>query len=330
MRNKAGQTGMTLIEIMIAMLIGVFLIGGVLQIFVGTKHTNRMLEELSRIQENGRYALGFLADDIRSAGFMGCPPLRPPPLPTLPIVPIIAAGIPALTNNTFVFGVENVTANWSATACAAGNCIAGSDAITIRYAEGCGANLTAAMANVNANIQIPSSSSCRFTPTGALLISSCSNVDIFRPLNDSSPIQHPALSFPYGIDAELYVYHSYTYFIRESTSGAPGRSLWRIDDVGGAATELIEGIEDMQILYGVDALPAGAPDESADYYVPADQVANWSQVVSVRISLLAVSFENITSQAVAYDYNGSTIIPADNRLRRVFSSTVTVRNRISQ
>lgn len=66
------QTGMTLIEIMIALLIGAFLLGGVIQIFIGTKQTNRMQENLSRLQENGRFAMDFISKDIRMAGYWGC------------------------------------------------------------------------------------------------------------------------------------------------------------------------------------------------------------------------------------------------------------------
>ena len=72
MKNKRYQTGMTLIEIMIALLIGAFLLGGVLQIFINSKQTYRMQENLSRLQENGRFAMEFLARDIRMAGYWGC------------------------------------------------------------------------------------------------------------------------------------------------------------------------------------------------------------------------------------------------------------------
>ncbi len=73
MKNKPYQTGMTLIEILIALLIGAFLLGGVLQIFVSSKQTNRMQENLSRLQENGRFAMNFLTKDIRMAGYWGVP-----------------------------------------------------------------------------------------------------------------------------------------------------------------------------------------------------------------------------------------------------------------
>jgi type IV pilus assembly protein PilW len=68
MKNDHSQSGISLIEIMIALLIGAFLLGGVLQIFIGGKQTYRMQESLSRLQENGRFALDFIGRDVRMAG----------------------------------------------------------------------------------------------------------------------------------------------------------------------------------------------------------------------------------------------------------------------
>jgi len=72
MKNRPYQTGLSLIEIMISLLIGAFLLGGVLQIFIGSKQTYRMQQNMSRLQENGRFAMDFLAKDIRMAGYRAC------------------------------------------------------------------------------------------------------------------------------------------------------------------------------------------------------------------------------------------------------------------
>jgi len=92
------------------------------------------------------------------------------------------------------------------------------------------------------------------------------------------------------------------------------------------SNELVEGIENMQIEYGEDT----NGDSTPDYYVPAGTAGlNMADVVSIRISLLVRSpDDNLTAQPVAYTYNGATTTPADNRLRRVFSSTIAVRNRL--
>ena len=66
------QSGMTLVEIMIALGISVVLLAGVLQIFLSSKQSYRLLEANSRVQENGRFAINFITDDLRMAGYRGC------------------------------------------------------------------------------------------------------------------------------------------------------------------------------------------------------------------------------------------------------------------
>ncbi len=69
---KKHQLGMTLIEIMIALLVGLFLLAGLYQIFISGKQSYRLSDGQSRMQENARYALEVLSHDIRLAGYMGC------------------------------------------------------------------------------------------------------------------------------------------------------------------------------------------------------------------------------------------------------------------
>lgn len=63
------QRGLTLVEILVAMVISAFLIAGVIQIFISSKQTYRSYDALSRIQENGRFALETMSRDIRAAGY---------------------------------------------------------------------------------------------------------------------------------------------------------------------------------------------------------------------------------------------------------------------
>ena len=68
-RVVRGQTGVALVEVLIAMLIGVFLVGGMLQVFSSSRLTYRVHEATARMQETGRMALELLSRDIRMAGF---------------------------------------------------------------------------------------------------------------------------------------------------------------------------------------------------------------------------------------------------------------------
>src|SRR5918994_6699828 len=66
------QAGFSVVELMVAMVISLLLLGGVVTVFTGSKRTYERLERLSRTQESGRFALDAIVRDIRSAGYMGC------------------------------------------------------------------------------------------------------------------------------------------------------------------------------------------------------------------------------------------------------------------
>jgi type IV pilus assembly protein PilW len=100
----------------------------------------------------------------------------------------------------------------------------------------------------------------------------------------------------------------------------------RVANLARNISPLIEGIQDMQIKYGADIDGDGTPD----YYADAGAAGlNMSQVVTVRVSLLLRTIDdNIAAKSLQYSYNGATVTPNDRRIRRVFSSTFALRNRI--
>ena len=71
-RTAHRQRGLSLVEIMVALAVGVVLLTGVVQIYASTKATYRLQDNLARLQENGRFALDFLTRDVRMAGYHGC------------------------------------------------------------------------------------------------------------------------------------------------------------------------------------------------------------------------------------------------------------------
>lgn len=64
------QRGLSLLELMVAMLLGLLVAGGIVALFTATNQTNRVQTSLSRIQENGRFTMGRLEADLRMAGAM--------------------------------------------------------------------------------------------------------------------------------------------------------------------------------------------------------------------------------------------------------------------
>lgn len=70
--SRSSEIGFSLIEMMVALTISLFLLLGISYIYVGSKQTFRNQEALARIQENGRLAFEYLSQDLRMAGYFGC------------------------------------------------------------------------------------------------------------------------------------------------------------------------------------------------------------------------------------------------------------------
>lgn len=67
------QVGFSVVEIMISLVLGLLVVAGVSQIYLGSKQSYRLNEAQSRLQEDGRFALEYLARNIRVAGFKSVP-----------------------------------------------------------------------------------------------------------------------------------------------------------------------------------------------------------------------------------------------------------------
>ena len=88
--------------------------------------------------------------------------------------------------------------------------------------------------------------------------------------------------------------------------------------------ELVEGIEQMQILYGVDT----DDDGFTNSYVTSENVGDMFDVISIRLMLLVRSeAEFVAEDEMTYTFNGNTVTPADRRLRQAFTTTIALRNR---
>lgn len=92
-----------------------------------------------------------------------------------------------------------------------------------------------------------------------------------------------------------------------------------------SGVELVENVEDLQILYGIDT----NGDQSANQYIALP--ANWDQVVTARVCVLVRSEKtNIVAAGNYLDCNGDAVaVQADLRLRRAFSATFNLRNRVN-
>lgn len=69
---RGSSAGLAMVELLIAMGVGLFLVGGILQVMVSSKASYRLGEAQARVQENGRFAVQVLAADLRGARSAGC------------------------------------------------------------------------------------------------------------------------------------------------------------------------------------------------------------------------------------------------------------------
>ena len=321
---------MTVIELMIAMLIGLVLMGGVMQIFASSRHTYRMHEATSRMQETGRMALEMIGRDIRMADFWGC-----------------ASDLTNVVNN-----LDNTGAGYIDFAAGGVIGVEGGpgvpDSITLRGGVDSGLGVQPPYGpQASANIKVPAGNGLDFEDV--VFVADCSSADIFQITNanpDGSGllvhntgvgdpgnfnVTNPGcpganahcLSKIYGSDASVFTAQEITYSVAMGSEGQP--ALFR------NGLEFLDGVEDLQILYGEDLDAPGAPGAGvANYYVPANQVTDMNNVISVRVAIVTRSYDdNLTSNANQnYAVLGANRVAPDERLRQVYTSTVNIRNRL--
>lgn len=80
---RYSQRGLSLVELMVALLLSMILMAGFLQIFMSVRSTYATSEAVSRLQENGRFALLFLSEHARLAGYRD-PKYIDRPMPIMP------------------------------------------------------------------------------------------------------------------------------------------------------------------------------------------------------------------------------------------------------
>lgn len=343
------MVGVTLVELMIAMTLGLVIIAAVGWVYLGTTQTYRTQDALSRMQEGARYAFELISNDLRMAGATGC------------------------GNDSRVNVVNNLPTNWYANLFEQplASLERDNNPGIRQYSDA----LRIVRADVSREYIVNSHDAGAFqfnvgthdiAAGDILLATDCTHAAVFQASAAGSPIVSHASggtpgnafadlgtggsAYTFVAGSRLYKLSGVTYYVAQNPAGE--LALYRARPVGATATvtaeELVEGVEDIQFAFAVDtdAVPDGAPnfldpDGDGDPYLRADQVISaavpgataqdkWSRVVSVRVSLLMRTVEdNVVpgSSPQRYTYNGATVDAPDRRLRTVFTHVVSLRNR---
>lgn len=237
-------------------------------------------------------------------------------------------GLPASLSGKVVPGNDIIVMKWT-----------GDDLFNIQFSTA--VNTTKAAITTTTAHNIPDGT--------VLIITDCSGGDVFQQVSTGSSKSlnagkasgkiTPGNEVPagdvwghsYSKGANLAFFLSRAYYIGQGASGQP--SLYSITynqaAAGQATEEVAEGIENMQVLYGV-AATTNPGDVLPVKYVTAEQVTDHSLVVSLKVGLIARSPRAVKTTASSSTLNllGTTITtPSDRNLRFVFTTTVKLRNK---
>jgi len=373
--------GMSLIEMMVAMVIGLVLMLGVIQVFVASRTASMLAEGNARAQENGRFALEFLQRDIRMAGHFGCVNdqahfIKGEGDPRVSTGAATGSGHP-LDFSVSVQGYE-ATSTGPGTSLTLGgtwsgaeklpasitklNPRAGSDVLVLRYLAPEGVPVATLATGSDSTVGFDSTLGNRLTENGVATpllfgVADCSHADVFKGTYVAGSVKVTGLDLgryvtqPSG-QTMIYRAESVVYFVGTSaTTGEPALMRARAD--GGndyaAPEELVEGIENLQVLYGLDQTtnissvtpPLGhistqvtATGVTSD--ADATGAAQWRRVGLVQVGILARSPLSTTAPAPSAALNypsalGVSFAPAttpDGRYRTTYESTIALRNRL--
>lgn len=297
--------GLSIVELMVALTIGLILLLALTRLFVTSRSTYTLEEGLARVQESGRFAMEFMAQDIRMAGYIGCASamtttvqnnLNDPSAYGTNIGPgqyfrghtYTGSGTTpsALTDWTPALpGVVNLTNGNSVTYFSAGDVEPYTDVLVIRRGSETSVNLGGPMPTTSADLDIDSNPG-DLKQGDIVMISDCSNADIFQitgpaSLESGTPnMTHntgsavspgnssQSFSTVYDTDAQIMKVTTRIYYIgRRSNSISNPPALFRRE----VAAATSSGITTQELVEGVERMKFSYGEDTD---TPSDNVPN--------------------------------------------------------
>jgi type IV pilus assembly protein PilW len=327
--DKAQSRGFTLLELMISLSVGLVLFAGVMSVFVGMRTTTAETTSYGELQENGRFAISVLSDDLLRqdfwgdyTGVFGSKAIRPVP-----------AGAPGnectgggLNNGTFPNGIGPFRTLWGQT-------------VTQSNPMGCfndatiGSDIIQLKRVVSAPLQIPGTIPpepvVNTTTNHFFLASNTANGAIFFRGVVPTTISNP----------QVWQYQHHVYYVRNETQGANTVPVLMQGQLTNRMTfsPIIDGIEMIRFMYGIDTETDStlAGYGIVDAFISADDMvdAQWNKaggtrILAVKIYVLARNIrpDNNYVNTSTYQLGDVAVTVNDNFRRLLFSSTVTLYN----
>ncbi|MFT7457710.1 MAG: type IV pilus assembly protein PilW [Planctomycetota bacterium] len=335
------QSGVTLVELLVAISIGAFMMLGLTTTFQNSSRAQRALVKSNELIENGRYAISILYEDLRHAGYYGHFYNLGNPLANLPdpceignlaslrasmAIPVQSYTSADLATAAVIASTPNTCAGTWLTAA---NLAVGSDILVIRRADTAVFTGTPNPGEVylqsnvlNANL-LEGNISATVPPTSP--VPTVGAPGLAADNTTTNLLKYPSKTGDATI-AETRSFHVHVYFVAPCSfgSGANGicaggddaiPTLKRLE-LGSDGSDptmnivpLVEGIEFMKLEYGIDSTPTTTNpvtglqgDGIPDFYVPSASTTQLPMAVSFRIHLLVRATEEASGHADTKQY----------------------------
>jgi type IV pilus assembly protein PilW len=330
-RFHSRQAGLSLIELMVAVTISLLVLSALSAVFISTTKSRNEMQKSTQQQESGRYASELISDNVKLAGYLAefdATPLTTPatlPNPCATAISDLLAALPL-----HVQGVNDISA--------ALGCISdvktGTDVLVVRRASTCAAGTAGCDAFLDG---APHFQASLCTPNdgsgGELAHAVNSNTDYatyYFALSDTqTDFTRRKTSCGASDYAAIQRYLVHIYFVANNNVSGDGIPTLKRAELGAGAftiVPLVDGIENMQLQYGIDTNDDGIPNS---YTSAPATAADWRNTMAVRVHLLARNtistpgFSDIRS----YTLGDKDVAAAnDGYKRHVYSTTTQIVN----
>lgn len=329
--NYKKQAGVSLVELMVAVTISLLVLIALSAVFLSTTQSRNEMQKSTQQQESGRYASELIADNVKMAGYLAefdATPLTTPAVLPDPCAKTGADLLAALPMH--VQGINDISGALECTP----DVKSGTDVLVVRRAATCAVGeagcdgFLAGAYHFQASLCTPNDGS------GAELAHAVNNdadyaTYYFAFSNTEADFTRRKTNCGATDFAAVYRYLVHVYFVANNNQSGDGIPTLKRAELGAGAftvVPLVDGIENMQIQYGVDSNNDGIPNT---YTSSPASTADWRNTMAVSVHLLA---RNTTSTQGYSDKNiytlGDKVVAAtnDSYKRHVYSTTTQIVN----
>lgn len=331
------ESGLSLIELMIAMTLSLLLLTGLVTYFVNASSSQRELQKSAIQIENGRFALDTLIQDLHLAGFYGSfaayttPSSLPDPCDTTEATMLSALGLPVQGYQAGSITAKPSPPSGCSSLLTSANLAAGSDILVVRFADS--APWTIGAATTSGDRYLQANPVTAAIQNGGAAISCTSDAlgstsTITRKCNlptssDRCPTECGAGTSP---AADIRKMNVHIYFVAPCSVPASGSLCTGSTDDGGSPiptlkrleltssgfsiVPIAEGVEYMKIEYGIDSSPSTVNastgrtgDGVPDAYSLTPALADFANAVSVRVDLLVRNTQPTAGYSTSKTYS---------------------------